>query len=52
MVLAQQNPSGSTTIPVGVMGPTTAPKQATTLPNAFSVGRLHNPVTGAWNMDT
>ncbi|GKE17411.1 ribonuclease H-like domain-containing protein, partial [Tanacetum coccineum] len=52
IVLAQHNPSGSTAIPVGVMGPTAAPEQATTLPNAFSVGTLHDPAIGAWNMDT
>ncbi|GJS08252.1 ribonuclease H-like domain-containing protein [Tanacetum coccineum] len=45
-------PSGSTPIPVGVIGTTSASKQATTLPNAFSVRTLHDPATGAWNMDT
>nr|GEW22285.1 hypothetical protein [Tanacetum cinerariifolium] len=27
-------------------------KQATTLPQAFTVRTLHDPTTGAWNMDT
>ncbi|GKA17759.1 ribonuclease H-like domain-containing protein [Tanacetum coccineum] len=26
--------------------------QETTLPHAFTAGTLHNPATGAWNMDT
>nr|GFA00524.1 hypothetical protein [Tanacetum cinerariifolium] len=45
-------PSGSTAIPVGVMGPTAALEQVTTLPNAFTVGTLLNPATSTWNMDT
>ncbi|GJT03990.1 ribonuclease H-like domain-containing protein [Tanacetum coccineum] len=47
---AQQTPR-STAIPAGVIGPTTAPEQATMLPNAFTIGTLHDPATGAWNMD-
>nr|GEV80081.1 ribonuclease H-like domain-containing protein [Tanacetum cinerariifolium] len=33
------------------MGPTAAPGQATTLPAAFTAAMLHDPATGAWNMD-
>ncbi|GJY29080.1 ribonuclease H-like domain-containing protein [Tanacetum coccineum] len=28
------------------------PGQATTLPAAFTIGTLHDPTTGAWNMDS
>ncbi|GJY44327.1 ribonuclease H-like domain-containing protein [Tanacetum coccineum] len=35
-----------------LLGPTTPPGQATTLPAAFTTGTLHDPTTGAWNMDT
>nr|GEV38772.1 ribonuclease H-like domain-containing protein [Tanacetum cinerariifolium] len=34
------------------MGHTVIPRQETTLPHAFTVGTLHGPATGAWNMDT
>ncbi|GJV07191.1 ribonuclease H-like domain-containing protein [Tanacetum coccineum] len=34
------------------MGPTLIPGQATTLLHAFVVGTLHDPFSGAWNMDT
>nr|GEX16814.1 hypothetical protein [Tanacetum cinerariifolium] len=37
--------SGFTAIPIGAMRPMTASEQATTLPNAFIVGTLHNPDT-------
>ncbi|GKB08661.1 hypothetical protein Tco_0836973 [Tanacetum coccineum] len=36
----------------GSMGPTLIPGLATTLPHAFVVGTLHDPSSGAWNMDT
>ncbi|GJY40656.1 ribonuclease H-like domain-containing protein [Tanacetum coccineum] len=36
----------------GSLGCTVTPGQATILPHAFTVGTLHDPVTGAWNMDT
>nr|GEX57759.1 hybrid signal transduction histidine kinase M [Tanacetum cinerariifolium] len=39
--------SGSTAIPVGAMGPMTSSEQATTVPNAFIVGTLHNLDTSA-----
>ncbi|GJZ85686.1 hypothetical protein Tco_0651025 [Tanacetum coccineum] len=32
--------------------PNRPPGQATTLPQAFTIGTLHDPTTGAWNMDT
>ncbi|GJX99747.1 ribonuclease H-like domain-containing protein [Tanacetum coccineum] len=36
----------------GAMGPMVVPGQATALPTAFTAGTLHDPATGAWNMDT
>nr|GEV56165.1 ribonuclease H-like domain-containing protein [Tanacetum cinerariifolium] len=42
----------STAILAGVMGSMTALKQATMLPNAFTIGMFHDLATGAWNMDT
>ncbi|GJY77602.1 ribonuclease H-like domain-containing protein [Tanacetum coccineum] len=36
----------------GSTGPTVTPGQETTLPHAFTAGTLHDPTTGAWNMDT
>ncbi|GJY79980.1 ribonuclease H-like domain-containing protein [Tanacetum coccineum] len=51
-VSAQQPSSGPTAIPVGVIGPTAPSEQATILPNAFIAETLHDPTTGAWNMDT
>ncbi|GJY24077.1 ribonuclease H-like domain-containing protein, partial [Tanacetum coccineum] len=35
-----------------VTGPATTSGQATLLPQAFTTGTLHDPTTGAWNMDT
>ncbi|GKA82691.1 ribonuclease H-like domain-containing protein [Tanacetum coccineum] len=32
-------------------GPTCTPGQETTLPHTFATETLHNPTTGAWNMD-
>nr|GEY82875.1 ribonuclease H-like domain-containing protein [Tanacetum cinerariifolium] len=34
------------------MGPTAAPGQSTTLPYVFTAETLHDPASGAWNMDT
>nr|GEW38787.1 ribonuclease H-like domain-containing protein [Tanacetum cinerariifolium] len=34
------------------MGPMVFLRQETTLPHAFTVGTLHDPAIGAWNMDT
>ncbi|GKC94791.1 hypothetical protein Tco_1160233 [Tanacetum coccineum] len=34
------------------MGHTVTSGQATTLPHAFAIGMLHDPTSGAWNMDT
>nr|GEV46214.1 ribonuclease H-like domain-containing protein [Tanacetum cinerariifolium] len=39
-------PYWSSTGPIGIPG------QKTTLPHAFATRTLHNPTTGAWNMDT
>nr|GEX69725.1 ribonuclease H-like domain-containing protein [Tanacetum cinerariifolium] len=36
----------------GAMGPAAVPEQATALPTAFTARTLHDPATGAWNMDT
>ncbi|GKE84175.1 hypothetical protein Tco_1557917, partial [Tanacetum coccineum] len=44
--------TGPTTAPLGTMGPTVRSGQETTLPHAFVVGTLHDPSSGAWNMDT
>ncbi|GJX15168.1 ribonuclease H-like domain-containing protein [Tanacetum coccineum] len=43
---------GSTTATIWSVGPTVTPGQETTLPYAFTVGTLHDPTTGSWNMDT
>ncbi|GKC75862.1 hypothetical protein Tco_1126636, partial [Tanacetum coccineum] len=43
---------GQPTAPAGSTGPTVTSDQATTLPHAFTVGTLHDPATGACNMDT
>ncbi|GJV99684.1 ribonuclease H-like domain-containing protein [Tanacetum coccineum] len=50
--LAHQNPSWPTTASIDVMGPTALLGQVTIIPYAFTVGTLHDPTTGAWNMDT
>ncbi|GJT93556.1 hypothetical protein Tco_1082401 [Tanacetum coccineum] len=34
------------------MGPMVIPRQETTLPHAFTARTLHDPATGAWNMNT
>ncbi|GJU95305.1 hypothetical protein Tco_1320061 [Tanacetum coccineum] len=44
--------TGQPVTPLGNIGTTTLSGQATTLPHAFTVGSLHDPTTGAWNMDT
>ncbi|GKA46034.1 ribonuclease H-like domain-containing protein [Tanacetum coccineum] len=36
----------------GSIRPTVNPGQETMLPHAFTAGTLHDPYTGAWNMDT
>ncbi|GKD66736.1 hypothetical protein Tco_1308844, partial [Tanacetum coccineum] len=36
----------------GNTGTITLSGQATTFPHAFTVGMLHDPTSGAWNMDT
>ncbi|GJV50425.1 ribonuclease H-like domain-containing protein [Tanacetum coccineum] len=36
----------------GLTGSTVSAGQATTLPQAFTNGTLHDPTTGVWNMDT
>ncbi|GJT89102.1 hypothetical protein Tco_1070819 [Tanacetum coccineum] len=36
----------------GLTGSTITSGQATILPHAFTVGMLHDPASGAWNMDT
>ncbi|GJX53572.1 retrovirus-related pol polyprotein from transposon TNT 1-94 [Tanacetum coccineum] len=38
--------------PSGSTGSTIASGEATTLPHVFPPGTLHDPATGAWNMDT
>ncbi|GJV54690.1 RNA-directed DNA polymerase, eukaryota [Tanacetum coccineum] len=43
---------GQPTAPAGSTGPTVTSDQATTLPHAFTAGTLHDPATGAWNMNT
>ncbi|GJW77774.1 ribonuclease H-like domain-containing protein [Tanacetum coccineum] len=49
---AHQATSRPTTVTPGAMGPVAIPGQATTLLTAFTTGTLHDPATGAWNMDT
>ncbi|GKD36651.1 ribonuclease H-like domain-containing protein [Tanacetum coccineum] len=44
-----QATSGPTTVTSGAMGPADVPGQATALPTART---LHDPTTGAWNMNT
>ncbi|GKE76962.1 hypothetical protein Tco_1543082 [Tanacetum coccineum] len=44
--------TGQPVTPLGNIGTTTLSGQATTLPHDFTVGSLHDPTTGAWNMDT
>ncbi|GKF09594.1 hypothetical protein Tco_0043818 [Tanacetum coccineum] len=34
------------------MGPVAVPGQATALPTVFTARTLHDPATGAWNMNT
>ncbi|GJX60940.1 ribonuclease H-like domain-containing protein [Tanacetum coccineum] len=41
-----------TTHPVGTMGPTGLPGQATTLRHAFNAVTLYDPASDAWNFDT
>ncbi|GJW50899.1 ribonuclease H-like domain-containing protein [Tanacetum coccineum] len=36
----------------GSLGCTATPRQAMILPHAFTVGTVHDPITGAWNIDT
>ncbi|GJS31420.1 ribonuclease H-like domain-containing protein [Tanacetum coccineum] len=48
--LVQQVHNRSTTSQT--VTPTGHSGQETTLPHAFTVGTLHDPTTGAWNMDT
>ncbi|GJU95398.1 ribonuclease H-like domain-containing protein [Tanacetum coccineum] len=43
---------GLTSFQPRTSGSITTPRHATLLPQAFSVGTLHNPNTDAWNMDT
>ncbi|GKC18445.1 ribonuclease H-like domain-containing protein [Tanacetum coccineum] len=50
--LTQQVQPGPTPVTPGLVGPTAAPGQATTLPYAFTAGTLHDPASSAWNMDT
>nr|GEY80316.1 ribonuclease H-like domain-containing protein [Tanacetum cinerariifolium] len=38
--------------PLGSTGSTVISEQATTLPHAFTIGKLHDPDSGAWNIDT
>nr|GEU97926.1 hypothetical protein [Tanacetum cinerariifolium] len=46
-------PTGQSAGPhTGHTGPISLPGQATPLPHAFNVVTLHDPVSGAWNMDT
>ncbi|GKF20801.1 hypothetical protein Tco_0069439, partial [Tanacetum coccineum] len=49
---AQQAHFGSPTATIGSMGPTVTPGLATALPHVLSVGTIHDPSAGAWNMDT
>ncbi|GJZ42405.1 ribonuclease H-like domain-containing protein [Tanacetum coccineum] len=49
---AHQATSGPTTVTPGAMGPVAVPGQTIALPTAFTTGTLHDPATGAWNMDT
>ncbi|GKE14072.1 ribonuclease H-like domain-containing protein [Tanacetum coccineum] len=37
----------STTVAIGITGPTGTPRQETILPHAFTIGTLHDPTTGA-----
>ncbi|GJZ99241.1 ribonuclease H-like domain-containing protein [Tanacetum coccineum] len=43
---------GLTVAPLGSPGSTGTSGQETTLLHAFNAGTLHDPATGAWNMDT
>ncbi|GKA44245.1 hypothetical protein Tco_0736969 [Tanacetum coccineum] len=43
---------GQPTASAGSTSPTITSDQATTLPHAFTLGTLHDPAIGAWNMDT
>ncbi|GKA46449.1 hypothetical protein Tco_1306354 [Tanacetum coccineum] len=47
-----QAQAGSHAATIGSVGPTVAPERETTLPHAFTARTLHDPATGAWNMDT
>ncbi|GJT12632.1 ribonuclease H-like domain-containing protein [Tanacetum coccineum] len=51
-VISPAAPIGSIAAPLGTMGPTVTPGHETILPHAFAAGTLHDPATGAWNMDT
>ncbi|GJV63442.1 ribonuclease H-like domain-containing protein [Tanacetum coccineum] len=53
------NPNAQTVAPLAqpatqpeFTGSTITSGQETTLPHAFTAGKLHDPTTGAWNMDT
>ncbi|GJZ87761.1 ribonuclease H-like domain-containing protein [Tanacetum coccineum] len=48
---ATSNPAGPIQ-PTTQSGSTSISGQATSLPHAFTDGTLHDPTTGAWNMDT
>ncbi|GJU04405.1 ribonuclease H-like domain-containing protein [Tanacetum coccineum] len=39
-------------VTLGLVGPTAAPGQETTLPHAFTTGTPYDPAFGAWNFDT
>nr|GFA07755.1 ribonuclease H-like domain-containing protein [Tanacetum cinerariifolium] len=45
-------PSGSIVAPLGSVGPMVTTGQETPLSYVFVAGTLHDPATGAWNMDT
>nr|GEU94051.1 ribonuclease H-like domain-containing protein [Tanacetum cinerariifolium] len=50
--IAQQAQTGPTAVTLGSVGPTAAPRQETTFPHGFTARTLHDPASGAWNMDT
>nr|GEX61710.1 ribonuclease H-like domain-containing protein [Tanacetum cinerariifolium] len=50
--IAHHAQPGSIIATIGSMGPMVFLRQETTLPHAFTVGTLHDPAIGAWNMDT
>ncbi|GJR26833.1 hypothetical protein Tco_1103065 [Tanacetum coccineum] len=50
--LTQPAQPGSMPVTLGLVGPTAAPRQDTTLPHAFTTGTPYDPASSAWNFDT